>query len=78
MSPRKTGQGLHWAGKDSGVVLIEKPENGRGATSLVAQWLRVCLPGDMGSIPGPGTKMPQLLSLFALGPMLCNKRACAL
>ena len=29
-------------------------------TSLVVQWLRVCLNvGDMGSIPGGGTKIPR-------------------
>ena len=33
--------------------------NGRG-TSLAAQWLRLCTStaGDMGSIPGGGTKIP--------------------
>ena len=28
-------------------------------TSLVVQWLRICHVGNMGSIPGQGTKIPQ-------------------
>ena len=30
-------------------------------TSLVVQWLRICLPmtGDVGSIPGQGAQIPQ-------------------
>ena len=43
-------------------------------TSLVVQWLRICLPiGDMGSTPGPGRSHMQL-SPTAADPVLCNKR----
>ena len=48
-----------------------------GGTSLVVEWLRICLPnaGDTGLIPDGGTKIPHatelLLSLCSLEP-LCH------
>ena len=42
-------------------------------TSLVVQWLTICLPMQqiMGSIPGRGTKTPRALG--QLSPVHCNR-----
>ena len=46
---------------------MKQNENG---TSLVAQWLRIRLARDMGSIPGWGTRIPPASG--QLSPLSCN------
>ena len=68
----------HW---DSGryfttISRLVKTRTWRG-TPLVVQWLRICNAGDVGSIPGRGTKIPhstgqQSLSATTKDPVCCN------
>ena len=43
-------------------------KRGSWGTFLVVQWLRICLPvqGDVGSIPGRGTKIPHVAGQLSL------------
>ena len=56
-----------------------KSKSPRNGTSLVVQWLRLCIPnaGGLGSIPGQGTRshMPQLKVCIlqqSKDPACCN------
>ena len=43
----------------------------KARTSLVIQWLRICLPvqRNSGSIPGQGTRIPHAIEQLSLGVM---------
>ena len=46
------------------------------ATFLAVQWLRSAFnAGDMGSIPGPGTKIPHAVGQLSSGPQLLSLHA---
>ena len=54
------------------ISATNKMQNGiKARTSLVIQWLRICLPvqRNSGSIPGQGTRSPHAIEQLSLGAM---------